>query len=117
MKCAALNLTLLFTLLFLVLFVSPFIPLAGAAPGAADYPITVHVSSSQWAANYLELNVTIDGKKYLLSGPYYGVLSPGDYKAKLLTDTHKTSYEASQTYEFLFPDNKTRKYNLIGQSE
>jgi hypothetical protein len=117
MTKAALNLTLLFTLLLLVLFASPLVPLVGAAPGAADYPITVHVSSSHLGASYLELNVTIDGKKYLLSGPYYGVLSPGDYKAKLVTDTHKTSYETSQTYEFLFPDNKTRKYNLIGQSE
>jgi hypothetical protein len=117
MKRTAPILLLLISVLLIPILILPFTPLAAATPGPADYPITVHVSSSEWNANWLQLSVTIDGKKYLLSGPYYGVLSPGDYKAKLVTDTHKTSYETYQTYEFLFPDNKTRKYNLIGQSE
>jgi hypothetical protein len=100
-----------------LLLLSLFVPLAGAASGSADYPITVHVVSSVWASGYTQLNVVIDGKKYCLSGGYAGVLSPGDYKAKLVKDQHKTSYETEQTYELLFPDNKTRTYTLIGQSE
>jgi hypothetical protein len=106
-----------YTLVLMLLFVSLFVPLAGATSGSANYPTTVHVSSSQLYAGYLQLNVVIEGKKYCLLGVYDGVLLPGDYKAKLVKDEHKTSYETEQTYEFLFPDNKTRKYNLIGQSE
>jgi hypothetical protein len=97
MKSAAPILMLLFSSMMISLLTLPFIPLARATPGPADYPITVHVSSSEWNANWLQLNVTIDGKKYLLSGPYNGVLAPGDYKAKLVTDTHKTTYETYQT--------------------
>ena len=107
-----------YTPILMLLFVSLFVPLAGATSGSADYPITVHVTSSKAGVGYLELNVVIDGKKYCLSGGYAGgILSPGDYKAKLVKDQHKTSYETDQTYEFLFPDNKTRTYTLIGQSE
>jgi hypothetical protein len=106
-----------YTPILMLLFVSLFVPLAEATSGSADYPITVHVSSSQLYPGYLQLNVVIEGKKYCLSGGYASVLSPGDYKAKLVKDEHKTSYETDQTYEFLFPDNKTRRHNLIGQSE
>jgi len=106
-----------YSLILTLLFFSPCIPLAGATSSSADYPIKVHVTSSIWEAGYSRLNVVIDGKKYCLSDPYNGVLSPADYKAKLVKDQHKTSYETEQTYEFLFPDNKTRTYTLIGQSE
>jgi hypothetical protein len=111
-----------YTLILMLLFVSLFVPLAGATSGSTtsgstDYPISVHVVSSLLVGGYFQLNVVIEGKKYYLQGVYDGVLSPGDYKAKLVKDEHKTSYEANQTYEFLFPDNKTRRYVLIGQSE
>jgi hypothetical protein len=82
-----------YTLVLMLLFVSLFVPLAGATSDSADYPITVHVSSSQLYAGSLQLNVVIEGKKYCLSGGYGAVLSPGDYKAKLVKDEHKTSYE------------------------
>jgi hypothetical protein len=103
--------------IFIFLLVSLFTPLAGATSGSADYPITVHVISSKVVKGYLQLNVVIDGKKYCLTGVYNGVLSLGDYKARLVKDQHKNSYETEQTYEFLFPDNKTRTYTLTGQSE
>ena len=71
------------------------------------------------------LSVIINGKKYELEGDALkgtregGVtlLALGDYKAKLVLDVHKTTYESSQIYEFLFPDNKTRKFLIVGQTE
>jgi Tol biopolymer transport system component len=90
-----------------------------AQAGKHTNPVASHIwRVKRTGSGWSELNVVIDGKKYCLSGGYAdGVLSPGDYKAKLVKDQHKTSYEADQTYEFLFPDNKTQRYNLIGQSE
>jgi hypothetical protein len=105
-----------------------------AAPNPDEYSINVHVSSSRW---FMEpsllggpiprekLDVIIDGKKYELEASAFranleaGVtlLEPGDYKAKLIQDQHKTTYEASQAYEFLLPDNKTRKFIVVGRTE
>jgi hypothetical protein len=41
----------------------------------------------------------------------------GDYKAKLVKDEHETVYDSVRVYEFLFVDKKTRKFDVIGQSE
>jgi hypothetical protein len=110
-----------------------FAVLLAAAPATAqspaDYTITVHVSSSRWAivpgnlatASVQLLDVVIDGKKYDLeaNAPSNSpsVLALGDYKAKLVQDEHKTAYESSETYELLFPDKKTRKFMVVGQTE
>ena len=77
---------------------------AGSEPKLADYTINVHV---------------IDGKKYELRsvGPNNAVLGLGDHEAKLIRDEHKTTYDSSQVYEFLFPDNKTRAFEVIGVTE
>ena len=109
--------------------------LVTAAPNPNEYSINVHVNSSCWrmAPTFLSshapvqrLAVIIDGKKYeleaaapLRASREAGVtlLALGDYKAKLVQDEHKTTYESSQAYEFLFPDNKTRKFEVVGQSE
>lgn len=105
-----------------------------AAPNPDEYSINVHVSSSRWVMAptvlvgpepVLMLNVIIDGKKYELEAPTaranleagVTLLAPGDYKAKLVQDQHKTAYESSQAYEFLFPDKKTRKFVVVGQTE
>jgi len=104
--------------------------------GTADpdpYSINVHVSSSHWVMEpaihgpqaVQRLNAIIDGKKYELEAPTLvanlqaGVtlLAPGDYKAKVLQDVHKTAYESSQAFEFLLPDKKTRKFIVVGLSE
>jgi hypothetical protein len=53
----------------------------------------------------------------LESGPANALLALRDYKAKLLKDEHKTTYDSYQTYEFLFADKKTRGYIVVGQSE
>jgi hypothetical protein len=104
-----------------------------AAPNPDDYSINVHVSSSRWVMEptllgpkpYQKLDVIIDGKKYELEASTFNanleagvtLLALGDYKAKLIRDQHKTPYEASQAYEFLLPDNKTRKFIVVGRTE
>ena len=106
-----------------------------AGPNNDEYSISVHVISSRWVMEPAILNgpqpierlgVIIDGKKYELAAPaplranlQAGVtrLALGDYKARLVQDVHKTAYESSQAYEFQFPDKKTRKFIVVGQSE
>jgi hypothetical protein len=105
-----------------------------AIPNTDEYPINVHVSSSQWVMEpaingpqpIQRLSVMIEGKKYELEAPAMfpanlqaGVtlLALGDYKAKLVQDVHKTTYQSSQAYEFQFSDKKTRKFFVVGQSE
>jgi hypothetical protein len=105
-----------------------------AAPNPAEYSINVHVISSRWVMEpsilagpepFQKLNVVIDGKKYELEAPTLKVnlqagvalLALGDYKAKLVQDKHKNGYESSQAYEFLFPDNRTRKFTVVGRIE
>jgi len=115
--------------LALILFLGS--SLAWAAPNPAEYTVNIHVVSSQidtayWgraAILYQTLHVLIDGKKYTLRGNSLrfshtvGVLSPGDYKAKLVTDKRKGTYAYARVYEFLFPDQTTSKLTVIGASE
>lgn len=101
-------------------------------PNSADYPITVHVVSSSvisqgQGANFplLEaLTVVIKGKNYVLeayapkiSFTLFGVIAPGDYKARLTQDRHKGEYLRYQEYEILFPDNTKKTFVLVGESE
>jgi hypothetical protein len=91
-------------------------------PKPADYTLTIHVSATRIAFadhGFQDLDVTIDGKKYELISEL-GVnqlLALGDYKAKLVKDDHRTTYDSYQVYEFLFPDGKTRKFDVVGQIE
>jgi hypothetical protein len=102
-----------------------FLAAACAAQNAdsSQYAILVHVSATQVdsGGSYLiqTLTVTIGGKHYLLWGNLISgsLLDPGDYRAKLIADVHKTNYLTSQEYEFLLPDGKTWKCNLAGESE
>lgn len=108
--------------------------LTSAAPNPDEYSINVHVTSSYWrmAPRILvgpepvqRLAVIIDGKKFELEASAtmanrnagVTLLALGDYKAKLVQDVHKTTYESSQAYEFLFPDKKTRRFFVVGQTE
>jgi hypothetical protein len=113
----------------------PARPASGAADAkdADSYNLTAHVSASQYAPPAVGSNdgnqvltVTIAGKHYQLRGPTSsskvfshgnGLLNLGDYKVKLVEDTHKSVYESVQVYEFLLPDNSTRKFGVIVQSE
>jgi hypothetical protein len=97
---------------------------AMAAPKPDEYSINIHVQSSYFLFSdggmSQMLKVTIDGKKYELIAPANArlpLLALGDYKAKLIKDEHRTAYESNQVYEFLFPDKKTRKFSVVGQTE
>jgi hypothetical protein len=97
---------------------------AGGEPNLADYTVNVHVSSSRMVLEGVgnafnqRLEVTIDGKKYELRSPSVNaLLALGDYKAKLVRNEHRTAYDSFQVYEFLFPDNKTRKFEVVGLAE
>jgi hypothetical protein len=118
----------------LALFVLLLTLFCRAAQNTDEYPVNVHVSSSRWVMepgplgpeSVQRLSVTIDGKKYelealvaLTANLHAGVtlLALGDYKAKLVQDVHKTTYESSQAYEFQLSDKKTRKFIVVSQSE
>jgi hypothetical protein len=94
---------------------------AGGDPNPADYTINVHVSSSSIdiERGFQLLNAVIDGKKYELGSELRigRLLAFGDYRAKLVKDEHKTAYDSLQVYEFLFPDKKTRQFEVVGQRE
>ena len=111
MKKVALALLLLFSTL----------ALAKTNPNPVEYTVNVHVSSSRLEAytNAQMLTVIINGKKYELRGygPTFSILELGDYKAKLVHDEHKTTYDSYQIYEFLFPDQKTRQFTVATQME
>jgi hypothetical protein len=100
------------------LFVLLFATLAPAAPAPDEYSINVHVTSSYLLNGLQGMDVVINAKKYQLNGIFKnGFLALGDYKAKLVKDEHKTAYSWAQEYEFLFPDNKTAKFEVVGMSE
>jgi len=95
---------------------------AGAEPNPADYTIIVHVSSARVnGRGLIRLKVVLDGKKCELEGidGESSLLTPGDYKARTIPlkvkDAH--TYDVYEAYEFLFPDKKTRRYQLVGISE
>jgi hypothetical protein len=91
---------------------------AGSAPNPADYTINVHVTRSRIPDG--KVNVVIDGKKYELqaeSPSHNMLLALGDYKAKVAKDEHRESYYSLREYEFLFPDNKTKRFVVAGQTE
>jgi len=100
--------------------------LVSTAQAPGDYPIAVHVSSARTilvpisggSVQFQQLKVTIKGKNFELGATSDGsLLTPGDYKAKLVENQHKTAYESLQAYEFLFPDGKKAKFTVTGQSE
>jgi hypothetical protein len=92
-------------------------------PKPADNTVTIHVSATRIAfgghGSSQDLDVVIDGKKYELLSELglNQLLALGDYKAKLVRDDHRNTYDSYQVYEFLFPDGKTRKFDVVGQSE
>jgi hypothetical protein len=119
----------------IALFILMMSTFSWAGPNPDEYPINIRVCSSHWvrevvtygSMGFQKLDVTIDGKKYELEAVSPGdiqntrsgvpVLALGDYKAKLVKDGQKTTYELSQIYEILLPDQKTRKFVVVGQTE
>lgn len=105
--------------LAVLLFLFSAFAWAGTPPNPADYTVNVHVSRSRYVRNGQWVNVTIDGKKYELEcfNNTGELLALGDYKARLVKDQHRTTYDSYQMYEFLLPDQKTRKFTVKGQME
>ncbi len=108
--------------------------LAWGAPNPAEYTVNVHVVSSRLETQFLsgkspnqttqELDVAIDGKKYELAGSPVrisllarGFIVPGEYKAKLVKESHKGTYASTAEYELLFPDGATKKFEVVGETE
>lgn len=116
-------------LVILVPLLLSTISFAANKPNPADYPISVHVISSHRDINAVSLerdcslDVTINGKQYEFAGfcqranGHQMIIPLGDYKAKLITDEHPTPYQSYQTYELLFPDDKTVKFEVVGLTE
>jgi hypothetical protein len=101
-----------------------------AANSPDAYKINVNVMESHWiwkangnlSGYYLMLKVWIAGTVYEMESVDMGdprklpVLVPGSYLAKLVQDEHSDAYEYFQTYELLFPDNKTKEFVVMGQT-
>ena len=109
-------------LAFLLLF-SAFCQAANK-PNSDEYTTTIHVTSSHlefWGLDFQCVDAMIDGKKYVLRGDVVRrkipLLALGDYKGKLVTDEHPTTYLSARAYQLLLPDNKTMKFTVIGVSE
>jgi hypothetical protein len=104
-------------------------------PGPEAFTANIHVQSSQlkekctslagggsscyWVQ---QLKVLIDGKKYILVGGFGLMQTPsllrtGDYKARIVKEDTARPYEYRRTYEFLFSDDRRRKYEVTGESE
>ena len=109
--------------LALLLFCSA---LCWASTAADDYNVNVHVSASRLVRNpgsqgrSQSVTVIMDGKKYELESLDFpnALLALGDYKARLVKDQHWAGpYDSYRVYEFLFSDNKKRKFLVVGESE
>jgi hypothetical protein len=104
-------------IMFAILLFSAF-TWAAKDTNPADYTVNIHVSTSSIGLGGNQfLDVVIDGKKYQLQSELRvgKLLALGDYKAKVVTN-RKSAYESFEVYEFLLPD-KTRQYDLVGQTE
>jgi hypothetical protein len=101
------------------------LPLASTAQNksAKDYPIKVHVSSSELygskAPDLQVLRVVIDGKKFQLIGvgskPW--ALHVGDYPARVIKDRSIAGGQYERRYELMFPDGTTAQFDVGGESE
>ena len=112
-------------------FIGMLVPLwvlacwAGEAPSPTEYSTNVHVVSSQMVlegnsvTHHQHLRAVIGGKKYELESieASNALLTLGDYKAALVKDDHKRAYDSWQVYEILFPDNRTRRFLVVGHEE
>lgn len=94
---------------------------AWATPNPADYPLNVHIISSQFdyqAGSFaLLVQATINGTKYTLKDNWTQLLMPGDYKARLIKDKRANSYQFNSEYELLYPDGKTEHFRVYGISQ
>jgi hypothetical protein len=121
-----------------VVFALAVLSMAFCATGSAEKPkftLTVHVESSDYSIscdpNYMcyglqKLNVTIDGKKYILAsedasvvtgmGQYLAyVLKNGDYPARIVKEDAKNASEYHRVIELQVSDGVARRYTVVGE--
>jgi hypothetical protein len=119
--------------LFALMLVTPALVLAEKPPpNPADYTVAIHVQSSRLVVNCSDstngnsvcgwaqhLTVLINGKKYSLASGFTteDLLRVGDYKARILKEETKHTYEYLRTYESLFADGTTRNYYVAEETE
>ena len=117
--------------LLVILLLAPLFAWA-EKPNPTDYTTDIHVQSSRLVMYYgdvtqgssvnswtQDLSAVIGGKKYELLGSIKGtyLLRVGSYKAKILKEETKGTYEYDLTYQFLFPDGTTRNYLVVGEQQ
>jgi len=111
------------TLTVLTLLLAP-VSLAAQQPGDT---VTIHVSASHWTvlpadrstSSFEILTAIINGRKVELGANLSGpdMLLPGNYRARLVSETHESVYELRQNWEILLPGNRKRTFDLIGVRE
>ena len=114
-------------------------PAALLGQSTSNFPLTVHVTSSEIAAvpdNASDavkgvelmdlLHATIDGHKYVLAEPVHGrffagthpvVLEPGNYPARIVQNASPNPGEIQRTYRMRLANGKTVLLLLWGISE
>jgi hypothetical protein len=106
-------------------------PLHAEKPDPQTFTTAVHVDSCRLIAQCLSISggtgtcgyaqhiaATIGGKKYELERLVdTNMLRPGDFKARLLTDTHPRPEEYTQIYQFLFSDGKTGDFLVVAEPQ
>jgi hypothetical protein len=102
--------------LALLLFCTCVANAGPSKPNATSYTIPVHVSAARWVPEgseaFLQLDVVIAGTKYELQGRQLSnkkisLLTPGDYKARLASESQDASGAFARNYELLLLDNST----------
>jgi len=123
---------------FRVVFALAALSIAVCASGNAEkttFPLTVHLESSDYSVscnpNYMcyglqKLNVTIDGKKYILAsedaavvtgiGQYLAfVLKNGDYPARIAKDEMNEAGEYHRVIELQVAPGAKKRYTVVGE--
>jgi hypothetical protein len=111
--------TAIFTVILLAASACAF----AASDTTANYPLKVHVTSTHLEVTGVairqHLSASIDGKNYFLvsssTDPF--VFRIGDYQGRITKDNPKGAAQYERVYELKFSDEKTEKYNVIGESE
>ncbi len=111
------------SLLCIVFLLSACVVSVAQKEPAKEYPIKVHVSSSELQGSGMQQNqilrVVIDGKKYQLiaigSRPF--PMPVGDYRARITKDKPIQEGTYERRYEIIFSDGKTAQYEVGGESE
>jgi hypothetical protein len=100
--------------ILLVLLFSFTIPMVAAPPSPSDFPIIFHVLYSSMVTGGQRIDVVIDGRPVELTCGSSGVLTLGDYPArvspKVSAPKNWSAYDNMKGYDLLMPDGKVRTY-------